>query len=253
MTEEQLKSLEQSVDESIAEYNNYAGTLTGYDCPICKNNGYIAKKIYSFGMPTVVYVECSCLAKRKAINAKNSSNIANLLAEYNFENFNTNEQWQKSMLDTARAFVDNNARFLFVGGQVGCGKTRLCVSALNALIDKGAYSFRTILWVDLVRRLKALAFNESAYDKAFNAVVDCPLLFIDDFLKFTNNERDIEIAFSIINARYNAGKKTIISSEHTGEDLIKLDEALGSRIYQYAGNYFISIDKDLNKNIRFKE
>ena len=245
--------LEKYIDECIAEYNNTQGDLKGYSCAICKNNGYIARKAYNLGTPVMVYTQCSCLAKRKAIIARENSNIGGLLKEYNLDNFNTTENWQKNMLAKANSFINNKGTFFYVGGQVGCGKTRLCVSILNKLIDNGEYNFKTELWTELVRKLKSLIFNENAYDKVFASLINCNVLFIDDFLKFANNEKDVEIAFSIINARYNANKITIISSEKTGEELIKLDEALGSRIYQYAGEYFLSIEKDINKNIRFKE
>lgn len=65
---------------------------------------------------------------------------------------------------------------------------------------------------------------------------------------------DINIAFELLNCRYNNSKLlTIISSEKTVNEIIKIDEAVGSRIKEKSKNFAININKDIQKNYRLKD
>lgn len=69
------------------------------------------------------------------------------------------------------------------------------------------------------------------------------VFYIDDFIKETVTDADINIAFELLNARYNDHEKlTIISTEKS------IDEALGSRIYERSTHRF----KTLDVNRRFE-
>lgn len=245
------ESWKQHIDEVVEYYNNESGDLVGYNCPKCQNRGFFAKKNENYDL---YYVECSCMNKRKAIQAKQTSAVADLLAKYNFDNFTCKEEWQTDMLTKAKEFTEDNARVFFIGGQVGAGKTRLCISLLNALIDKGCYEFETALWSDITKTLKANNFNETRYNNIMCKLVNVPVLYIDDFFKITPTQKDIEIAFDIINSRYNRNKNiTIISSELNGKQLNEIDEAICSRLYEYAKHkYFISLAYNAKRNQRYK-
>ena len=87
------------------------------------------------------------------------------------------------------------------------------------------------------------------------------VLYIDDLfktgkapdgsvLKITG--ADVNVAFEIINYRYNnPALVTIISSELTEDEILDIDEATGGRIYERAKKAF-SIGKDRKKNYRIK-
>ena len=79
---------------------------------------------------------------------------------------------------------------------------------------------------------------------------------IDDFLKSNSNNSkfsdELNFAFEIINSRYNANKKTIISSELPISDINKYDSALAGRIAEKSAGFTIQIQKDDNKNYRLR-
>jgi DNA replication protein DnaC len=84
------------------------------------------------------------------------------------------------------------------------------------------------------------------------------VLYIDDFFKTESGKlpttAEINIAFEILNFRYNnPDLVTIISSEKGMSELLEIDEATGSRIFERSKDYSISIAKDKNKNYRLKE
>lgn len=58
------------------------------------------------------------------------------------------------------------------------------------------------------------------------------------------------LSFYRVLDRYNNGLKTIISSEYTLDSLSQIDEAIGSRIREMAGNYWLCFSPDKAKNYR---
>ena len=63
---------------------------------------------------------------------------------------------------------------------------------------------------------------------------------------------DVNVAFEIINYRYNnPSLLTIISSELTEADLLDIDEAVAGRIFERAKS--ISISKNRDRNYRIKK
>ena len=50
------------------------------------------------------------------------------------------------------------------------------------------------------------------------------------------SDGDLNVAFELLNARYNARKRTIISGERTIGAIMDIDEAIGSRIYERSKN-----------------
>ena len=74
------------------------------------------------------------------------------------------------------------------------------------------------------------------------------VLYIDDLFKTEQGRNpttaDVNIAFEILNYRYrNPELITIISSERTIQDIVKIDEAVGSRIFEKSRNCCINISE----------
>ena len=64
-------------------------------------------------------------------------------------------------------------------------------------------------------------------------------------------QADVNLAFEIINYRYNDPQLiTVISCERDVTELLDIDEAVGSRIYQRTKKYNISVSADNKKNYR---
>jgi len=112
-----------------------------------------------------------------------------------------------------------------------------------------------MLWRDEVVRLKSLIMNKEEYFKAINPLKISKVLYIDDFFKTEKGKEpttsEINIAFEILNYRYiNNDLITIISSEKSIDDLLYIDEATGSRIYERTKKYCTYVKQDRKKNYR---
>ena len=82
--------------------------------------------------------------------------------------------------------------------------------------------------------------ERDAYKKAMNRLRNAPVLYIDDLFKGSVSEGDVNLAFSILNDRYNStGKKTIISTELTIDEITEIDDAIAGRIRERSRGFFL--------------
>ena len=167
-------------------------------------------------------------------------------------------QWQQNIKNKAIEYTrQDKKQWFYIGGQVGSGKTHLCTSIVNELMKQG-FSARYMLWRDEIVKLKANVMDAQEYNLAIHDWKNVAVLYIDDLFKTKKGKMpttaDIQIAFEIINYRYNNKELlTLFSSEKLINELLDIDEATGSRIFQMAKNYIIEIRPDKRKNIRLNE
>lgn len=244
-------SPEEYAQSRVDAYNENVGHLEGYDCPICKNKGDIM--FLRNGYETIK--ECKCMSVRRTIRRIENSGLKDLMKDYTFEKFTTNEEWQRKAKSMAvQFFKDYENKWFFAGGQVGCGKTHLCTALVGAFIKSGKPA-HYMLWRDEIVQLKAIVMDDEAYGKAIRKLKEIDVLYIDDFFKTERGKppstAEINIAFELLNYRYNNPNLiTIISSERLIDDIIDIDEAVGSRIYQRSKQYCLIVNFDRKKNYR---
>ena len=107
-----------------------------------------------------------------------------------------------------------------------------------------------MLWRDEAVKIKSVVTDREAYDALVQPLKAVQTLYIDDFLKGRVGDADKNLAFEIINARYNdASKRTIISSERPMPEILSLDEAIGSRIYERSRGFMVQ-PPDENRRLR---
>lgn len=232
--------------------------LDGYDCPVCRNKGNIMYYDPETGYEMVK--ECECMAVRRSQTRIERSGLKGLLEDYTFDTFTTKQPWQKQVKDLALAFTnDHSGKWFFAGGQPGCGKTHLCTAIVGELMKQGKAA-KYMLWRDEIVKLKAVINDDEAYGDLIRDLKTLDVLYIDDLFK-TGKDKDgkvipptaseIAIAFEILNYRYNNPHLiTIISSERLIDDILDIDEAIGSRILQRAKKYSMIINYDRTRNYR---
>ena len=72
----------------------------------------------------------------------------------------------------------------------------------------------------------------------------------DNGKKSPPTQGDLNLAYEIINNRYNGRKLTVISSELTMAEILQLDDAIGSRIAERARAHTNNIKRDISRNYR---
>lgn len=251
---------------SVEFANQVEGNLNledGIDCPICKNKGYI---VYLEKDKYEKVKDCECMPKRRTMKRLLRTGInRDTLERLNFKNFNIDNKWQESVRDTlvnyCKNFKDDNNAWVYLSGISGSGKTHLCTATFQYLIKQG-YEGEYLLWNEFLPRMIAMERSviedvQHEYQELLNRLQNIDVLYIDDFLKLTNQEelnRSLSIAYRILNARYINNKITIISSEVSDGDLEQLDLAIFGRIFEKTckGKYMIYTTDDKSRNYRMR-
>ena len=232
----------------------------GYNCTECNNKGYIVVPELYLGRYSTAQRSCKCCKIRNTIRALNRSGLADVVHDYTFDKYIATEDWQKSVLATAKQYLtDSENHWFYFGGTTGSGKTHICTAIAISLLKRGA-EVKYMLWRDEASRLKSMV-NDTEYSAEIKKYKDIDVLYIDDLFKtgkteFQGKQRptqaDINLAFEILNSRAIQKKITIISSESTLTDLIDIDEAIAGRVKQKSGVYCLNIAHDRSKNYRLK-
>lgn len=251
------------------KFNSASGSLNagdGYNCDICKNKGFIAKVIYdeTYGDYIQLVSHCRCQKIRNAIHRLNRSGLKNIVKDYTFDKYETPDAWQQTIKTAALKFCkDEKNNWFFIGGQSGAGKTHIC-TAIAVFYIKNEKDCRYMLWRDEITKIKANVNEPEEYSQMMKELKKADVLYIDDLFKSGKGEdgklkpptaADINVAFEIINYRYNNPSLiTIISSERTLAELFDIDEAIAGRIAERTKEYgyCINLKKDSSRNWRMK-
>lgn len=229
-----------------------------YDCPLCKDTGYIEKE------------KCSCFKRAIIDEIYAQSNLKKILSQENFSTFSLDyytddyvdptlrlspRRNMENVYNQCKEFIrnfDTQVDNLILVGNPGVGKTFMANCIANELLNSG----HTVIYLtafqlfDLFEKLK---FNNNDnttdFQAQFDYILDCDLLIIDDLGTELNNTFVNVQLYLCINERYLREKSTIISTNYNINDIKNMySERIYSRI---VSNYtFLKI---IGEDIRFKK
>ena len=251
-------------NQKAESYNAMIGDLNaddGYDCPICKNKGNIARVEMVNDWPTKIYQDCKCMAMRYTIARMKRSGLQNIITDCTFEKYEELDPWNAKVKKMAMEYAAKPSGWFFIGGQSGAGKSHLCTAICRTFLLRGE-RVQYMMWVDDAAILKGIVNEGAEYTKAVERFKNAPVLYIDDLFKVQNDNdqnrgkptpADVRLAFEIINFRVVSKLHTIISSEFTLAELVDIDQAVAGRIAELAEYNAISIPPDIKKNYRLRK
>ena len=144
---------------------------------------------------------------------------------------------------------NNTQNSIMFMGQSGSGKTHLSLSIANVLMDNGV-GVVYMGYRDVITQIKQNIMDEVYYNKIMNRYKNAKVLLIDDLFKGSISKSDINIMFELINHRYFNKLPVIVSTELSIENLVNIDEALGSRLIEMSKDFLVGIrNKKLNYRI----
>ena len=214
-----------------SQVKNNLDTQENYKCNKCNDRTFIL--IDNEAVP------CECRALREAESILKHSGISKEFSKKTFDNFDYSRNAFAVNIYTlakcyANSFKDiekercNSVLFM---GQSGCGKSHLSLA------------------IDMTS-IKQNILDSEVYNKYLNRYKNARVLLIDDLFKGNITPSDINIIFEIINYRYFNNKPIIVSTEKYKSDLLKIDEAIGSRILEMCDKFNIEVrGKGLNYRI----
>lgn len=217
-------------------------------CPLCNGLGYTVRR----GENGELFSRaCRCEIIRQNQRRIERSGLKPLLENCRLETFQTPESWQKAAKQTAEEYLAHSrGKWFFIGGSSGTGKTHLCTAMCGKLMDAGL-PVKYLQWRADIPPIKAKVNDAEAYEAAIWPLKSIRALYIDDFLKGSITGGDKNIAFDILNARYNDPNGiTLISSEMTIDKILEWDEAIGSRIAERAKGYTLNLRDKQNWRLK---
>lgn len=222
-------------------------------CALCGDEGF--RFFWYDGYEFAEECDCHKIAMNEA-EVKRSG----VSEDLTLDNFYTYQPFQQEMMNKAREYANGgylSGQWFYVGGQVGCGKTHICTGIMRELIKK-IPGCKYMMWKDESTQLKAIINDHSAYGKRMDELTKASVLYIDDLFKTQTGVKptpaDVSLAFQIVNARYQDKRKvTLFSCELSVRNIIEIDEAVGSRMYERSKGYNLFIGKDKSKNYRVKD
>ena len=222
--------------------------LLGLECKVCNNSGLVVQNIdgYSYAK------DCDCMVEYRNRLRIKKSGLEKTFEIYTFEQYTTKHRWQENVKNKALEFVANiQGEWFYLSGAVGSGKSHICTAICAELIKRASVYYMP--WRDDIVSLKGKVTDADAYQELIRKLKTVEVLYIDDFFKGKVTDADRNIAFEILNSRYNKRLITIISSELGIEEVMETDEAIGSRIYQMAKRFTLLIQgKEYENNYRLK-
>lgn len=246
-------------------FNSSEGSLNqadGYNCDICHNKGMIMRAYQlENGTWSTVCRDCKCMTIRKTISRMHKSGLKNIIKDYTFDKYEAPESWQQILKKAAVNYAKNPFGWFFIGGQSGAGKTHICTAICREFL-LGCKEVKYMLWREEIVKIKGAVNDSEEYQKLIDSYKRVEVLYIDDLFKTGKASdgitqkptgADVNIAFEILNSRYNDPTLlTIISSECAINDILDIDEAVGGRIFEKAGGNAFNIGRDRKKNYRLK-
>lgn len=228
----------------IKDWNDQRKEPTyGIDCPICLNKGFIRRKKDENGENTIdnsYLIQCKCMNQRKCIENTKKSGLGDLL-ENRIKDYQAYSDITKKVKKAAVNYLQTNSKLWFcVLGQSGSGKTHLCSAICNELLKRGHVVIYSS-WNTFVSEYKHSIRNGDNIEM-IEKLQTCEVLYIDDLFKGSQSDFDVKnIAYDIINYRYNNNLTTIISSEYLLDDLLDIDAAIAGRIKEKCREYIFEI------------
>ncbi|QGU96671.1 DNA replication protein DnaC [Clostridium bovifaecis] len=248
---EQLTDLRIAKSELLVSYGYDINYLNlNYRCKKCKDTGFIGIN------------RCDCYKQNLVKLYYANSELNQILKVNNFNNFKYEyyptgrtsdnikgprkniEEIVKISMYFIETFSTSTDNLLFYGNS-GTGKTFLTHCIAKELLDRGCLViYKTA--EELIKNLREVRLENNS--EAEDLLVNCDLLVIDDLgTEQINNFSKTEL-FNLINRRLLKGKKMIVSTNYTLEELSKTySERITSRLF---GNF--TLCKFYGDDIRVK-
>ena len=244
-------------------YNRTPGKLNerdGYECKLCRNRGdFHTVKQGAGGMPVIYSEPCRCMTARHSLARLKRSGLADTIRECTFAAYEAAEDWQRNLKETAQRFTqDDEAKWFFVGGAVGGGKTHICTAICAHYLHSRPVHY--MLWEEEFKRINAAINDGEEYARIMDYLKTIDVLYIDDLFKPVRRDGEalppsgpeIKRAFELLNHRSISNAITIISSEWYSTEIAELDQALGGRIIKKARGYTLNIKRDPKRDYRIQ-
>lgn len=240
-----LKAMKESILVSHGYPRDYLDPV--YHCEDCQDQGFLEDGS-----------RCSCYTRQLTHKLYKMSNMERMIKKQNFSTFDINvfsdlpfedrgispKENMKNILKIVGQFIETfdqyNDMNLLLYGSTGQGKTFLCNAIAGDLLEKN-YSvvYQTAYGlVDILEERKFRNDRPKEVEVQYDLLMTCDLLVIDDLgTEMANSFTNSQI-FNIVNTRIIGGKKTLISSNLSPQEI---SQTYTDRVFSRVFDKFIPL------------
>ncbi len=226
-------------------------TLPPYECPKCKDFGFVDTKM------------CECMRRELVLAAYESSGLGELMRTQSFETFDlsfysaangdrSRMQYNLDYLSRYAESFDLQAENLLFFGATGLGKTHLSTAIARRVIDRGYDVYYTGA-IGMFSDFEHARFGSGTERAAAEPTryVDCDLLILDDLGTEVSNQFTNSCLYTVLNNRINMKRPTIINTNLSGKELkARYADRIASRILcEFKPFIFVGQDIRYRRNL----
>lgn len=189
-------------------------------------------------------IPCSCRAEQDYKMDLRKNELISLFYSNGFRNYKPKcEEQLNAFKGWIRYREFNSKKSITISGAVGSGKTDIAIRIGREMARLGL-RVKYVRYMQFIKQASAQKFNTKNYENLMKELSSSDVLIIDDLLKCKDRDKsnlskdEIEITFDLIDRRYSNGRKRIITtSEFDMDDILAIDEAIGSRLADMAKGF----------------
>lgn len=190
------------------------------ECARCNDSGWLRHDVPAShsGFGRVVECPCGLIQTRRMQRMWHYSEIPVTMRHYTLESF-VDRSGKRELADDIQRVWDDTERWLLLCGPVGVGKTGIAISLLLQMTTR----MRSGLYVvtpTFLSRIRSTYGKDASGDErdVMEVAIQSKILVLDDLGKVALTEWGQEKLFTLINERYLAGNRTVITSNLDTED-----------------------------------
>ncbi len=215
------------------------------NCKLCNKPFHYNNLIYRNNIIKLFYCE-KCVAKerKKELKEKTIMLIKNLFSDSNIPKLKQSitldalidyPELHKNIIKQLNFWIKNRKNHFngpFFYGNSGIGKTTLAFALANHFIRNEQINVFYLNVPSLLNLIKNYIQNNLKIDSLIKKTISCDIAIIDDLSYNINNINNVQLLYSIVENRLQQKKTTIITSQISPNDLLKINNNQNKQLQQ---------------------